>query len=187
VGKEASRRPERDPMLDQQGRTSAAIWPGTDAFTLAPRPGTPRDVQAAFLLWLAAVALGGFETALAVIDAVSGGLGAGPGILVGVAIRLLVFTVAVYLIACMRLGRNWARVTLAILLGGIGLLSLLIGPVIWLAEGHSVGAFVADADLLTTVFALSRVGHVACVIAALVLMFRPPANAYFRAGGRRVR
>jgi hypothetical protein len=48
MDREAARRPERAPTLDQQGRTSDAIWPGTNAFTLAPRPGTPKDVQASF-------------------------------------------------------------------------------------------------------------------------------------------
>jgi hypothetical protein len=56
---------------------------------------------------------------------------------VGVAVRLLVFTGAVYLAARLRQGRNWARVALAVLLGGIGTLSLAIGPVTWLADRHS--------------------------------------------------
>ena len=119
------------------------------------------------------------------LDASSRGSSAGSGVLLGVGIRLLVFSVAVYLSAQMRLGRSWARVALALLLGGIGTLSLVIGPVTGLAEGHSIGEFLADAELLTKVFAVSRVVHVACVVAAMALMFRPPANAYFRAGGRR--
>jgi hypothetical protein len=46
---EAARRPERAPTPGRQVRTSDAIWPGTDAFTLAARPGAPKDVQASFL------------------------------------------------------------------------------------------------------------------------------------------
>src|SRR5215216_6022030 len=45
----------------------------------------------------------------------------------GVAVRLLVFAGAVYLAARLRQGKNWARVALAVLLGGIGTLSLVSG------------------------------------------------------------
>ena len=57
----------------------------------------------------------------------------------------------------------------------------MIGPVSWLAAGHSVGEFLAGADLMVLLFASSRVVHLMAVFAALVLMFRPAANDYFRA------
>jgi hypothetical protein len=50
-------------------------------------------------------------------------------------VRLLAFTGLVALAAQLRRGRNWARVALAVLYGGLGTLSLVIGPVTWLAEG----------------------------------------------------
>jgi hypothetical protein len=99
----------------------------------------------------------------------------------GVAVRLLVFTGAVYLAAQLRLGKNSARVALAVLLGGIGALSLVIGPAAWLVEGGSLTDAVAAADLGSVLFAASRIGHLGVVIAALILMFHPAANAYIRA------
>ena len=84
-----------------------------------------------------AVAAGLFETALVVVDATDGEIGSVAQVAVGVAVRLLVFTAAVYLAIQLRRGKNWARVALAELLGGIGTGSLVIGPVTWLAAGGS--------------------------------------------------
>jgi hypothetical protein len=161
-----------------------ARHPGTDAVGPDLRPGIPKQLQASFRLWLVAVAAGLFETALVVVDATSGEVGSAAEVAVGVAVRLLVFTGAVYLAAQLRLGRNWARVALAVLLGGLGTLSLVIGPVTWLAEGGSLADAVADADLGSVLFAASRVVHLGAVVAAVILMFHPAANTYFRATTR---
>ena len=142
----------------------------------------PKDVRASFVLWLAAVGAGVFETILAVIEAVSGQLAVSTGgVIVGVSMRLLIFAVVVYVASRMLRGRNWARFVLAIGLGVLGTLSIVIGPVSWLAEGHTIGEFVAGADVMVLLFASSRVVHLMAVFAALVLMFRPAANDYFRA------
>jgi hypothetical protein len=97
------------------------------------------------------------------------------------AVRLLAFTGLAYLAARLRQGRNWARVALAVLYGGIGTLSLVVGPATWLAEGGSLADAVAAADLRSVLFAASRLVHLGAVIAALLLMFHPAANAYLRA------
>jgi hypothetical protein len=185
--REGPRRPGLTPAPYQQGRTGNRFWPGTDAFRLGPRPGIPRQVQASFRLWLVAVAAGLFETVLAVVDATDGEVGPAAEVAVGVAVRLLVFTAAIYLAAQLRLGRNWARVALAVLYGGLGTLSLVIGPVTWLAQGGSLPDALAAADLGSVLFAASRVVHLGVVIAALILMFHPAANAYVRAATRRRR
>jgi hypothetical protein len=98
----------------------------------------------------------------------------------GLIIRLIVYTVAVYIIAQMRLGKRWARITLAVLLGGIGTLSLVIDPITWLAAGNSLREVFTQADLLFFIIAPIRAVHLAAVIAALVFMFLPAANNYFR-------
>src|ERR671910_2076911 len=90
--------------------------------------GVPREVQASFLLWLTAVAAGVIETIIRVIGSLDGDLDSS-----GLLIRVIVYAVAVYVIAQMRLGKGWARLTLAVLLGGIGTLSLVIDPISWLA------------------------------------------------------
>jgi len=149
-------------------------------FKLGPRPGVPRDVQASFLLWLAAVAMGVVETIVRVIDLLYGDSSLSMGTIIGLIFRLIVYAAVVYIIAQMRLGKNWARVALTILLGGIGTLSLVIDPISWLVEGNSPGELLAEADLLFILIAPIRVLHLAAVIAALVFMFRPTANNYFK-------
>jgi hypothetical protein len=143
---------------------------------LSPRPRVPREVQASFLLWLTAVAAGVIETIIRVISSLDGDLDSS-----GLLIRVIVYAVAVYVIAQMRLGKGWARLTLAVLLGGIGTLSLVIDPISWLAAGNSLREVFTEADLLFFLIAPIRVVHLAAVVAAMVLMFLPAANDYFRA------
>ena len=159
-----------------------------EARKLSPRPGVPKEVQASFLLWLTAVAAGVLETILRVIDALFMGLASGSGgeadvtgVISSVVIRVIIYTVAVYVVAQMRLGKRWARLTLAVLLGVIGTLSLVIDPISWLAAGNSLGEVFREADLLFIFIAPIRVVHLASVLAALVFMFLPAANTYFRA------
>ena len=148
---------------------------GASAFKLGALPGVPREVQASFLLWLTAVAAGVAETAIRVIGSLAGGPDSS-----GLLVRAVVYVAAVYVIAQMRLGKRWARLTLAVVLGGIGTLSLVIDPISWLAAGNRLGEVFAQADILFAFIAPIRTAHLAAVIAALVLMFLPAANAYFR-------
>ncbi|MBA2533924.1 MAG: hypothetical protein H0V21_02845 [Rubrobacter sp.] len=71
--------------------------------------------------------------------------------------------------------------TLAVLLGGLGTLSLVIDPITWLAAGNSPLDTFAQADLLFVFVAPIRVVHLAAVFGALLFMFLPAANDYFRA------
>jgi hypothetical protein len=166
-------------MASQPAHPSGSDTPRPD-----PRPGIPWQLQASYRLWLVAVAAGVFETALVVVHATSGEVGSPAQVAVGVAVRLLAFTGLVALALQLRRGRNWARVALAMLYGGLGTLSLAIGPVTWLAEGGSLTDAVAAADLGSVLFAASRAVHLGAVIAALVLIFHPAANAYLRAPTR---
>ena len=140
----------------------------------------PMQLRASFWLWLIALAAGLFETTLVVIDATTGEVGSAAEVAVGVGIRLLAFTGLAYLAAQLRQGRNWARIALAVLYAGFGALSLVIGPASWLAEGGSLADAVKAADLGSVLFAASRLVHLAAIIAAMILMFQPAANAYIR-------
>jgi hypothetical protein len=147
----------------------------------------PKEVQASFLLWLTAVGAGVLETLIRIIDALLIGSASGSGgeadligAISGVLIRVIVYTLVVYIITRMRLGKRWARLTLAVLLGVIGTLSLVIDPISWLADGNSLSEVFTEADLLFFVIAPIRTVHLTAVIAALVLMFLPAANTYFR-------
>ncbi|MFE0107061.1 hypothetical protein [Streptomyces sp. NPDC059009] len=149
----------------------------------ADAPPAPAPVHAAFVLWLVAVAAGAFETVVAVVDRATGAdgsLGSLGSLAGGVALRMAVFSAAVLLAVQLRRGRNWARCALTVGLGVFGALSLVIGPVQWLADGHGVGDAVTDLSVADVLFGASRVLHLAAVLTAVVLMFRPAANAYFK-------
>jgi hypothetical protein len=160
---------------------------GMAAFKVSPPPGVPKEVQASFLLWLTAVAAGVLETIIRVIDALAMGFASGSGgetdvtgVISGVVIRVIVYTLVVYIITRMRLGKRWARLILAVLLGGIGTLSLVIDPILWLAGGNTLSEIITESNLLFFVIAPIRTIHLAAVIAALVLTFLPAAKTYFR-------
>ena len=168
-------------------RDLGATTTSAAAFKPGPPPGVPREVQASFVLWLTAVAAGVVETSIRVIDALLMGLGSGSGgesSVTGVIVRLIVYTVAVYITAQMRLGKRWARLAVTVLLGGIGTLSLIIDPISWLAGANSLREVFTQANLLFFIIAPIRAVHLVAVIAALVFMFLPAANNYFRAGAR---
>jgi hypothetical protein len=154
--------------------------PSSGEETAVGAVAAPREVRASFALWLAAIAAAVFETVLVLIEVLSGHSALSTGaVIVGVGMRLLIFGAVVYVASRMLRGRNWARITLAVGLGVIGTLSIVIGPVSWLAADHSVGEFLAGANPMVLLFASSRVLHLIAVFAALVLMFRPAANGYF--------
>ncbi|MFB7260334.1 hypothetical protein [Streptomyces nojiriensis] len=141
-------------------------------------PGPPpAAVRAAFALWVTAVAAGAFETALMAGRAPADGIGA------GLAVRLAVFTAAVLVALRMRRGAGGARITLAVGLGVLGTASLVVGPLGYLLDGGSLSDALARADALEWVFGASRTVHLAAVLTAVVLMFRPSANRYFRRSG----
>ncbi|MGV9878722.1 hypothetical protein [Streptomyces sp. NPDC003006] len=159
----------------QEPRLLPRMLPGTD------EPPAPATVRAAFALWLTAVAAGVFETVLAVVGTVADSDASTGGLAGGVALRVAVYSAVVLVAVRMRRGANWARLALAGVLGVFGTLSLVVEPVRWLAGGHPLGDALRDVGVVDVLFGGSRVLHVAAVVAAVVLMFRPSANAWFRA------
>jgi hypothetical protein len=136
----------------------------------------PRAVRLSAVLWSVAMAAGVFETCLVVFSADR----IGGDIVAGALFRVAVFALAALLIVRLRGGRNWARLALTVMLSGLGLLSLVIGPVEWLADGNSLPAAIERMTVLSGTFALSRIVHIVAVPAATVLMYRPAANVWFR-------
>jgi hypothetical protein len=130
-------------------------------------------VQSAAALYFFALAAGIFETVLAIVEEPS-------RLAMGGGIRVAVTALASFFIVNMAAGRNWARLTLAILLGGLGTLSLVVDPIQWLLDGNSISAFLGDADTMTWLFTGSRVLHTTSVLLATGLMFHPAANRYFK-------
>ncbi|MFJ9440557.1 hypothetical protein ACIRRH_01655 [Kitasatospora sp. NPDC101235] len=144
----------------------------------------PGPVRVAFALWVTAVAAGAFETVLAVGRMLAGGSGSAGEIVVGLAVRLPVFTAALLVARQMRRGRGWARIALAFGLGVLGTASMVVSPIQALARGRSLSWEWAQAGPMDLAFAASRGVHVGAVLTAVVLMFLPVTNAYFRRSRR---
>lgn len=137
-------------------------------------------MKSSFQLWLVAILAGIFEMAVVVIETLSADSESGNGILIPAVIRTVIFAALVYVITRMYRGGNWARICLAVLLGGFGTLSLIIDPIQWIMEGNPISEAFAGMNIYSTLFGISRVVHLAAVIMACILMFRPNANRYFR-------
>ncbi|MEV2254257.1 hypothetical protein AB0I94_27370 [Streptomyces sp. NPDC050147] len=164
------RHPGRLPSRSSGGESSAL-------------PPVPPPVRAAFALWITAVVAGFFETVLMVGGLLAEGDTSTGELAGGLLLRMAVFSAAVLVAVQLRRGRNWARLTLAVGLGIFGTLSLVIEPLRWLADGHSLGDALRDLSAVDALFGASRVLHLSAVLGAMVLMFRPTANAWFRAAG----
>ncbi len=145
-----------------------------------PPADVPKDVRRSFVLWLTALAVGVVETTLAIITDDMVMIHAVQMLMM----RLVIMGVLAAVIIQMRRGKNWARVILALLLGGIGTVSLVYGPIEWLMARNSLAALLQNANVTFMLFAFVRTVHLAAVLTALVYMFRPGANAYFRGAAR---
>jgi hypothetical protein len=133
----------------------------------------PAAVQLSIVLWLAAIGAG-------VAEALVHLLLPQPPTLGQLAARFGIYAVLTVLVLALRTGRNSVRWTVAVLLGGFGTVSLVIEPMSWLLAGGSPGLFLVTAEAPALVAAVLRIAHLIAVFSALVLMFRPAANAWFR-------
>jgi hypothetical protein len=120
----------------------------------------PTAVRAAYLIWLGALGAGVAEMLLRWSETPLPAAG----------VRLASYAALALVMYRMRVGKNWARWTLALLLGIVGTLSLVGEPIGWLTNGTDVSAAIVAA----------RVAHLLCVLVAVPLMFVPSANAFFR-------
>lgn len=146
--------------------------------TPSPEPegstGPPRSVQLSFVLWLGAAIVGatGVMVSYSTAPEIAGQLGERPGQSAGwvgiIAFVLLLLWVAA--MQFMRNGHNWARIVLV----GFGALGVLEGL-----------RFLSQADVYFAAGALGvahgvlSIAQATLVIVAVVLMFRPDANAHF--------
>lgn len=135
-------------------------------------PPVPAPVRAAVVVWLAAVAAGVLETAvhLAGPDA--------PGV-EALLVRGAIYAGVVALVLALPTGRNAVRWALTVLLGVVGTLSLVIEPATFLGAGGSPVEYLAEAGVADLAVVVLRTAHLAAVVVAVVLMFRPAASAFF--------
>jgi hypothetical protein len=144
----------------------------------------PGAVQLSAVLWCMSLGVGVLETVVGITKSLTVGPSPGTGALFSEAVFRLVVTAVFSLgIAKLWAGRNWARIGLALLLGGLGTLSLTISPATALARGETLRQVLRAVDFGDSsylVFGAVRVLHIALVLAAVGAMFLPRANAYFR-------
>ncbi|HXV92383.1 MAG TPA: hypothetical protein VD813_03720 [Pseudonocardia sp.] len=139
----------------------------------------PREVHQAFLALVAYLAISLLSsivamiivsTSLSAVGLGAAGAGASAGSLV---FSLVISAVALYIMVEMRAGKNWARITIAVL-GGLGLLFNVIGL---LGQFGAWGVLGGLYSVTTTLFGLAQI---VLMGGAIYLMFRPQNNAYFR-------
>jgi hypothetical protein len=133
----------------------------------------PAPVHASVRLWLAAIAAGAAEALVWLVLPE-------PPTLAQLGVRFAIYTGLAALVLALYTGRNTVRWAVAVLLGGMGTLSLVVEPVSWLAASGDPVAFLTAADGPTLVVTALRVLHIAAVLTALTLMFRPMSTAFFR-------
>lgn len=146
----------------------------------------PKEVDASFWLWISAVALGvlGFIISYQAIqaaqdEAVRQALADNPtfdrttfenamtvGFTVGLVFWLLFFAALIVFAFLMRGGRHWARIV-TVVLGGLYLAVVFFGGLVGLSSGSGLASALGLIQLLL-------------LIGAIVTMFRPAANAWFR-------
>jgi hypothetical protein len=149
--------------------------------TVAARSATalpdrlPTELFAATAIWIGAVGAGVTEALVHVF--LMPDPPTGPQLLV----RGAVYAVVLALVLALPTGRAVVRWALAVVLGGVGTLSLVAEPVGWLVAGGDPAGFLATADGPTLLVVALRSLHLATVIAAMVLMFRPRSSAFIRA------
>lgn len=124
--------------------------------------------------WLTAIAAGVAETLVRLVLP-------DPPTSSRLAVRFAIYVVLAVLVSSLLTGRNAIRWAVAGVLGEVGTLSLVMEPLSWILAGGSPTAFLAAAGGPTLLVVGLRVLHLGAVLAALVLMFRPAANVFFRA------
>jgi hypothetical protein len=125
--------------------------------------------------------MGCAETALgAAGELASPGGMPGTAVALVVAARLAVTAAMGALAFALLAGRGWARAALAVLLGVVGLLSMVYEPVGELAAGVPLAEVFPTDGPSAIAFLVVRGVHVAAVLTAVVAMFLPTAGAYIR-------
>lgn len=139
----------------------------------------PETVKHAALMWATAITAGMVETVLAVSE-IARDSGLDAGVWMNVGVRSLVYLGAFVLVGFFARGRNWARISLTLLLSVVGLGAMVVPSAMHLADGDSLIAAVGGDGEYALAFFVVRLLHIAAVLLATGLMFSPPANAHFR-------
>jgi hypothetical protein len=142
-----------------------------------PAPTPPLAARAATGAWLLAVGAGVAESVLGLGLAIGDGAPV-LGLVAQVALRTILYgALFVVIDRYFRHGVPWSRWLLALVLGTVGMATLVIEPISWLTNHH-----LTDLSLtpLFAVEALLRTVHVLALVAACGLTFHPDTTRWFR-------
>ncbi|BBG01866.1 MULTISPECIES: hypothetical protein [Pseudonocardia] len=148
--------------------TLAVARPTTD-------PVPPFVVAGSVALWLGAILAGVAESLVRLAGPIPPTLGE-------LAARSAIYLVLAVLVVQLRTGREAVRWTVVAVLGVVGLWSLIAEPVQALLGETTVIGFLVTASGPELLAAALRTLHVLEVIGALVLLFHPASNEFFRSG-----
>ena len=141
------------------------------------RPAPPLAVRGATTLWFAAVGAGVAESVLGVLGAIGDGVPV-LGLMVQIAFRAIVYGgLFVVIDRYFRPGVRWSRWLLTVLLGTVGIASLVAGPIGWLLHNGDFSTLDWSASFIT--FATIRCVHLTAVITAILLSFQAESNRWF--------
>ncbi len=155
-------------------------------------PERPREVEAAFWLWLGSVVLNAIGVVLFValidriLEAIARFSGADPAsidqagrifLFVGGLLGVLFLGLGLLFVFLMRDGSYWARIRLT----AVGVTSVLVS-----LAGYGGLAVLAGAMVPPVVPVVVALVPLALTVAAIYFSFRPAANAYFRRPTRRL-
>jgi hypothetical protein len=136
----------------------------------------PWQIQLATLCWVTAASAGAVETVNHSVRALLAGADAGTTV-AGFAVQAVAFSGVLAVAGQLWNGRNWARLVLAVLVGGVSTATLVDGPMSWVLSG----APWPDLDPTVVSLAAIRALHITAVWAAVLLTLSPAAGAYVRA------
>lgn len=140
-------------------------------------PDRPRTIVVALQAILIAVYCGIGETVLRaaiVLDRPEADVG---GLAPGLAVRAAIYLTVVAIAFRMAAGAQWARMTLVVGLGTVGLASLVVEPVQAVLT-TSFGDLFAGWTTESVVLGILRAAHIVAVLVAVPAMIR--AGSYFR-------
>jgi hypothetical protein len=141
--------------------------------------GRPGAIRASLALWWLAIGMALVELAVPALR--PDGLAVFDDRLPELAVRGTSFGLLFLHSIQMAKGRNWARVALTLIFGGLGTLSLIMEPAGWIISGGSVNAYLAGANGPERIVIVARTLHLLAVLVATTLMYGPASRRYFRA------
>lgn len=137
----------------------------------------PLSVSRAYWLLMLALAAGVAEAGVQVGTLLGSGA-AVSSVLAQVTVRLGVYGAVLLVMSRFLRGAAWARAALVVGLGVVGLASLVMEPLTWLADGHTIGDAWAARTLDGGAITLARVVHIGAVLVAVPLMLSRATTRY---------